>query len=410
LSVVLLLTAVMVTAKRDKDRIASERLIQADEAAAEPKDGDKVIAQAANDCYEGNGSGYRGRKATTVSGRKCQNWNSQTPHKHKWTPEKYPKAGLVANYCRLAGWTGGLRPWCYTMEKGKRWEYCDIPKCQDIDECAPNPCKHGACQDKLNDFTCACDAGWKGKTCEQNIDDCAKDPCKHGTCQDGLNEFTCTCDPGWEGKLCDKDIDDCSKDPCKHGTCQDGLNDFICTCDPGWEGKLCDKELTTSHVESICTSWQGKRQLSIACPTPDATMRVVDAYYGWSKSEADCHAVEGDTYCRINENDVAQRCDGLNSCQFWADAAGWRMGCSGYHDFLQVHYICVRSGELTSNIRAKSGLTKMMQKEDRASLETDDGMRMQMDTMKADISSLKAAHEAMKKEQGSLKAQRNWKA
>jgi len=48
LSVVLLLTAVMVTAKRDKDRIASERLIQADEAAAEPKDGDKVIAQAAN--------------------------------------------------------------------------------------------------------------------------------------------------------------------------------------------------------------------------------------------------------------------------------------------------------------------------------------------------------------------------
>merc|ERR1712212_376514 len=48
LSVVLLLTAAMVTAKRDKDRIASERLIQADEAAAEPKDGDKVIAQAAN--------------------------------------------------------------------------------------------------------------------------------------------------------------------------------------------------------------------------------------------------------------------------------------------------------------------------------------------------------------------------
>merc|ERR1712087_1017190 len=120
--------------------------------------------------------------------------------------------------------------------------------------------------------------------------------------------------------------------------------------------------------------------------------------------EADCHAVEGDTYCRINENDVAQRCDGLNSCQFWADAAGWRMGCSGYRDFLQVHYICVRSGELTSNIRAKSGLTKMMQKEDRASLETDDGMRTQMDTMKADISTLKATHEAMKSDIGELKA------
>ena len=39
-----------------KDRIASERLIQADEAAAEPKDGDKVIAQAANGM---NGKMYR---------------------------------------------------------------------------------------------------------------------------------------------------------------------------------------------------------------------------------------------------------------------------------------------------------------------------------------------------------------
>jgi len=99
----------------------------------------------------------------------------------------------------------------------------------------------------------------------------------------------------------------------------------------------------TSHMESICTSWQGKRRLTMSCPTPDATMEVVDAYYGWSKSEAVCHAVEGDAYCRINEGDVARRCDGLNSCQFWADASGWLLGCSGYHDFLQVHYICVRS-------------------------------------------------------------------
>jgi len=48
LSVVLLLTAVMVTAKRHKERIARERISQADEAATEPKDGNKVIAQAAN--------------------------------------------------------------------------------------------------------------------------------------------------------------------------------------------------------------------------------------------------------------------------------------------------------------------------------------------------------------------------
>ena len=41
-----------------------------------------------SDCYEGNGSGYRGRKTTTISGRKCQDWGSQSPHKHKYTPER----------------------------------------------------------------------------------------------------------------------------------------------------------------------------------------------------------------------------------------------------------------------------------------------------------------------------------
>merc|ERR1712087_635703 len=61
---------------------------------------------------------------------------------------------------------------CYTTDSKKRWEYCGIPKCSfgDIDDCAQNPCgKHGICLDKLNDFTCACDYGWKGKKCDQSI-------------------------------------------------------------------------------------------------------------------------------------------------------------------------------------------------------------------------------------------------
>jgi len=205
-------------------------------------------------CYEADGASYRGRKATTNSGRICQDWAKHSPHKHHHlTPKKYPDSDLTSNYCRNPD--GEPEPWCYTTDDEKRWEFCGIPKCSDIDDCAPNPCKHGACQDKLNDFTCACDAGWKGKTCEQNIDDCAKDPCKHGTCQDGFKDFACTCDPGWEGKLCDKDIDYCAKDPCEHGTCQDGLNDFTCTCVSGWEGKLCDK----GCYEADGASYRGKK-------------------------------------------------------------------------------------------------------------------------------------------------------
>jgi len=109
--------------------------------------------------------------------------------------------------------------------------------------CKSNPCKHGSCQERSNDYVCKCEAGYIGKNCDEDIDDCAKDPCKHGTCQDELNDFTCKCDPGWEGKQCDKDIDDCAEDLCKHGICHDELNDFTCKCDPGWEGKQCDKDI-----------------------------------------------------------------------------------------------------------------------------------------------------------------------
>jgi len=59
LSVVLelLLSAVMVTAKRNKGQIASERIIHADVAAAGLKDGDKAIVQSTNGSRERYGYG-----------------------------------------------------------------------------------------------------------------------------------------------------------------------------------------------------------------------------------------------------------------------------------------------------------------------------------------------------------------
>ena len=39
-----------------------------------------------------------------------------------------------------------------------------------------------------------------------------------GRCIDGINNFTCTCDAGYVGKTCDIDYDDCSSSPCDHGT------------------------------------------------------------------------------------------------------------------------------------------------------------------------------------------------
>ena len=47
-------------------------------------------------CLSGKQESYRGTKATTINGRTCQVWSSQTPHSHSRTPEKYDCLLLVS--------------------------------------------------------------------------------------------------------------------------------------------------------------------------------------------------------------------------------------------------------------------------------------------------------------------------
>lgn len=62
-------------------------------------------------------------KNTTISGRKCQNWNSQTPHKHKYNSEYRNKGIGNHNYCRNpSNYKNGN--WCYTTDPKKKWEAC----------------------------------------------------------------------------------------------------------------------------------------------------------------------------------------------------------------------------------------------------------------------------------------------
>ena len=68
------------------------------------------------------GDDYKGKVAKTTSGLECQMWSEQRPHKHRF--------GDLGehNFCRNPdGWPHGV--WCYTMDKKKRWELCDVPKC-----------------------------------------------------------------------------------------------------------------------------------------------------------------------------------------------------------------------------------------------------------------------------------------
>lgn len=82
------------------------------------------------DCCTGHRcDGYRGLKSTTKTGKTCQRWDSQTPHSHSITKERYPNSGLFENYCRNADHEPD-GAWCYTTDEDTRWEYCGIS-----DEC-----------------------------------------------------------------------------------------------------------------------------------------------------------------------------------------------------------------------------------------------------------------------------------
>ncbi|CAB4004727.1 angiopoietin-1 receptor-like [Paramuricea clavata] len=83
------------------------------------------------DCLYLNGSSYHGNISVTASGIPCQSWTEQCPHRHTMN-DTYPKLNNAKNYCRNPQ-NSGQRPWCFTTDRNKRWEYCDIPKCISVD-------------------------------------------------------------------------------------------------------------------------------------------------------------------------------------------------------------------------------------------------------------------------------------
>ena len=91
-----------------------------------------VGSQGNPECQEGNplGASYLGSMNVTTSGRTCQAWSAQEPHKHD--PQKaddpYPPFVGDQNYCRVNNPSkGGVR--CLTTDPDERWEFCDVPIC-----------------------------------------------------------------------------------------------------------------------------------------------------------------------------------------------------------------------------------------------------------------------------------------
>ncbi|XP_048476112.1 muscle, skeletal receptor tyrosine protein kinase-like [Rhincodon typus] len=79
-------------------------------------------------CYSDNGRFYQGLVNVTASGIPCQKWSEQAPHFHRRMPELFPELTNSDNYCRNPGGESE-RPWCYTMDRTVRWEFCNVPLC-----------------------------------------------------------------------------------------------------------------------------------------------------------------------------------------------------------------------------------------------------------------------------------------
>ena len=95
-------------------------------------------------------SNYLGTISQSINGRTCEQWGD------KWTPENYPGKGLGDhNYCRNPDDTPG-GAWCYTSGGPDRWEYCDVPTCDN--------CGSGSLQ---SDYRGADSVTKTGHTCQQ---------------------------------------------------------------------------------------------------------------------------------------------------------------------------------------------------------------------------------------------------
>ncbi|KAK7892182.1 hypothetical protein WMY93_024145 [Mugilogobius chulae] len=79
------------------------------------------------ECMTCNGEDYRGPMDHTETGKECQRWDLEEPHKHLYHPKRYPDRGLDDNYCRNPD--GRQRPWCFTTDPQTPWEYCHIKTC-----------------------------------------------------------------------------------------------------------------------------------------------------------------------------------------------------------------------------------------------------------------------------------------
>ena len=115
-----------------------------------------------------HGKEYMGTISHTYLGYTCQRWSQQNPHKHTIgaSGEDFPDKNIIRahNYCRypVTSTNTTLGPWCYTVYKNVRWQYCMIPVCSE-----PAPGTYPECKNDRfgREYQGKMNYTWKNNVC-----------------------------------------------------------------------------------------------------------------------------------------------------------------------------------------------------------------------------------------------------
>ncbi|PVD38422.1 hypothetical protein C0Q70_01037 [Pomacea canaliculata] len=126
--------------------------------------------------------------------------------------------------------------------------------------CQNNTCSDiSFCRDKINSADCVCPSGgnYTGPQCAVPQDLCSSSPCKNGaTCQNfPAVRYTCQCQPGYTGSTCETLIDQCALNShgCLYGgQCTNGINNYTCSCQQSYQGSHCQQTPDYCNLSNPC--------------------------------------------------------------------------------------------------------------------------------------------------------------
>ncbi|XP_033097528.1 fibropellin-1-like isoform X2 [Anneissia japonica] len=135
----------------------------------------------------------------------------------------------------------------------------------------PNPCQNnGVCVNTGNYYTCQCQSGFMGQTCDQGNTPtpCDSAPCQNGgVCMNvGTTSFVCSCPSTYTGTQCQTPIStsaSCSPNPCSNGgVCSLSGNSYKCDCSLGTIGNNCETLVSSGCISNSCGTFGTCQTLS----------------------------------------------------------------------------------------------------------------------------------------------------